>query len=208
MQEDEFFLIPRTAYELNDLKIVGCTLWSHVSESVSRSVERTWNDYTNITLLDGASKRKIKYTDTNDWYKGKREFSILTIPSRLGIHKRRVKCISEEKAKSYSVLASLSSLQVWFAKTFLKISAPGAGTDLTKIFTKNLILWCFGHTHHSSDDQVSMFSRVLAFFTDSDKTRVISNQLGYEYTMPDGVDEEFWTEYVIDIDKEVALEFL
>jgi hypothetical protein len=31
----------------------------------------------------------------------------------------------------------------------------------------------------------------------------VSNQLGYEYTMPDEGDPDFFTEFIVDVDKKV-----
>eukprot|EP01125_Pyxidicula_operculata_P020556 TRINITY_DN7615_c0_g1_i2.p1 TRINITY_DN7615_c0_g1~~TRINITY_DN7615_c0_g1_i2.p1 ORF type:complete len:106 (-),score=29.34 TRINITY_DN7615_c0_g1_i2:40-357(-) len=49
-----------------------------------------------------------------------------------------------------------------------------------------VLAWCYGHTHQSHNTIIS-------------KTRVVSNQLGYEYSFGEA-DHEFYTEYYLDID--------
>lgn len=61
------YLIPNTK-----IRILGCTLWSHVPEDAEQEVERSLSDYAVMRIVNPQNEKallKIKVKDTNKWHK-------------------------------------------------------------------------------------------------------------------------------------------
>jgi hypothetical protein len=52
--------VDRRVVEINNVRVLGCTLWTHIPETVKRVVASTVNDYQLIYVESGEGVRKIK----------------------------------------------------------------------------------------------------------------------------------------------------
>jgi hypothetical protein len=94
----------RSAIVLGEVRVIGATLWSFVPENVAKSVEKTWNDYSNIYIVTDEGKRLITHTDTNIWHKGTFSsslcLSLLTRPGDVAFIEQELKLAKENNQKA------------------------------------------------------------------------------------------------------------
>ncbi|MCJ1242530.1 hypothetical protein MMC14_010538 [Varicellaria rhodocarpa] len=139
----------KSSYEVNDtFVILGCTLWSHVTNKQRLMVYSMLADHRCITQWSVARNNEVHAAELA-WLKA----ALAQI---------------EEAGKKAIVLTH-------HAPSCRGTSAPehndspissAFGTDLDYLLKPPIVLWMFGHTHHSSDQCIN-------------GVRVCSNQLDY-----------------------------
>ena len=146
------------------VRIIGCTLWSHVPESDEPSVSRMLNDYHTIQYrspMDGSIDvpKRLTVRDTN------------------AMHQADVQFIEQELAKSREAGESKAIVMTHHAPLSNGVSDPqyenggspiasAFQTPLDHLMGHNLKYWLYGHTHYNGDVTVN-------------GTRVVANQAGY-----------------------------
>lgn len=156
-QHDVIFL-HRSSVQVHGLRVLGCTLWSHIPEGSSREhISKSISDYSRIYFATDSDRlRKATIDDTNK------------------IHSEDVAWLRSEieaaKGRNEKVV-----VMTHYAPTFRNTSAPAHrdspvkeafATDLTHLFADPVVAWFYGHTHFTS---VQRINEVL----------IGSNQLGY-----------------------------
>jgi predicted phosphodiesterase len=143
--------LQKSCVDVHGVKIVGCTLWSHIPHNHKTFVEQSMNDYEYIESDNGA----------------------LTVYDTDNIHKDHAKWLYEvlhdDKDTPTIVLThhmpSLSLIHQKYAKYRTLNSA--FASDMEHLFLNNVKIWCYGHTH-------TPLIKLI------DNTLCITNPLGYE----------------------------
>lgn len=128
------------------LRVLGCTLWSAVSEENAAIVGGTLNDYSVITVAceeteGGRASRKVTVDDTNAWHARERSWLMGAIAEAESIGRR---CV----------------VLTHHGPTFHETSPPqhrdspaiaeGFVTNLEHMLRPPVSAWLFGHTHWSN----------------------------------------------------------
>jgi predicted phosphodiesterase len=137
------------------LRVLGCTLWSHVPDVAATAVSHYLNDY-RLIYRDSDSKVCITVDDTNEMHARDRTWlehrladeSLPTVV--LTHHAPLAKGTSHPRHEEYDNHTNRA-----FA------------TDLSTLMRPQVRLWAFGHTHYPCDFQYQ-------------GVRVVSNPHGYE----------------------------
>lgn len=159
---------------INDVRIIGSTLWSHIPKTHMSDITLLVNDYKSIHLNES---QYIKPFNTNEWHKS----SIAFISSEL-----KLACESKQHAIVLTHHAPLFHgtsdpmyvhVNKYIIKLFYRYDVPGRvvnyafGSALDAFFNAKkypaLSVWAFGHTHYSVDKMIG-------------KVRLVSNQWGYD----------------------------
>lgn len=152
-------LLIRGALRLNGaVRVVGCTLWSHVPREHAAAVGSGLNDYRLISLANGTrGAQRLRPADTNVWHAAEREW--------LEAHIVAARAASEPLVvvTHHAPLLRGTSEPQYDNSPLIHAFA----TDLPGMLAPPVVVWMFGHTHYSSD-------RTLP-----GGTRVVSNQRGY-----------------------------
>ena len=142
---------------IDGFKIIGSTLWSHVSPENEENISRGINDYHLINKMD----KPITIKDTNQW------------------NEECVKYIDDEVKAADEPCIVLTHHAPLFnnPETGALLAHPrytyskyneAFHNDLWRILKKPVVAWIYGHTHY-----VSNFKQ--------DGIIVATNQLGYSY---------------------------
>ncbi|EFA78961.1 hypothetical protein PPL_08429 [Heterostelium album PN500] len=131
-------------FQLDEFKIIGSTLWSHVPESSRQAVARGLNDYRLIGVSDPITneRRPASVADTNQ------------------LHKRAVQFIERELQNATNCIllthhAPLYSMprenKYLCSPHYLDSDINSAfHTDLNFLVKPPVLLWIYGHTHYTS----------------------------------------------------------
>jgi hypothetical protein len=146
------------------VRILGCTLWSHVPEEDVSMVQRQMNDYNLIRL----GKRKLLASDTNAWHAE----DVAWLKSELQQAKEageRVVVLTHHAPIMKSCHPRYYGQQINCA----------FATPLEHLITDPPVAaWLYGHTHYCSEVRVN-------------GVRVISNAMGYPHEKAEGFDPTF-----------------
>eukprot|EP01102_Stenamoeba_stenopodia_P018115 TRINITY_DN6603_c0_g1_i2.p2 TRINITY_DN6603_c0_g1~~TRINITY_DN6603_c0_g1_i2.p2 ORF type:complete len:183 (-),score=30.88 TRINITY_DN6603_c0_g1_i2:15-563(-) len=138
-------------------RIVGTTLWSYVPDENAKEVSMCLNDYHVISIVQpNEKKRNLQVKDTVAFFQDELQY----IKDQIEEAKRenqRVVVLTHHTP----LMKGTSHPQYDGSSTNCAFS-----TDLSSILGPPIALWCFGHTHFSSEQECK-------------GTKVISNQLGY-----------------------------
>ena len=151
----------------NDIRILGCTLWTdfelfghHAFRRAIRDAEKGMNDYRRIKRIGATSgrTRRLRPQDTLDAHRASRRFLETELAKSEGCNNQARRVVITHHAPHPNGLnpnSKTDPLSVAYA------------SDLTAIIeTHKPDLWVFGHTHTACDFQIG-------------KTRLISNAHGY-----------------------------
>lgn len=143
-------------YILDEFKIIGTTLWSHVDSFDKRYISSAINDYRKIYIDD--DDRRITVENTNEWNKESIDF----IKSELD---DKYKCIV---LTHHAPLYSNRKLGYYTADPSYIHSQnnPAFHNKLDDLMVDPIKMWLYGHTHYASKFK---FNNVI----------VATNQLGY-----------------------------
>lgn len=135
---------------LDDVAIIGSTLWSHVPAECSRKVQTTVSDY---RYVFGENERVVTVDDTNRLH----EESVAFLKNELEKYKGKYTVVVTHHAPSMKGT----------------IHPTYCGSPLNHAFATDLELvrwpdvWCYGHTHYNAT-------------IDDMGCKIMSNQFGYE----------------------------
>jgi len=151
-------LLNNRSVMLDEFKIIGTTLWSHIDDSHCDEIEQTLNDYHLIKNSDG---RKIIVADTNRWNKEAVEF----ISQEINNTPHSTPCIV---LTHHSPLFSNPDLGQYTAHPkYLNTSRNQAfHNNLHNLMKLPIVGWLYGHTHYTSS-------------FDYNGVYIGTNQLGY-----------------------------
>ena len=154
-KKQNIIYLENKTYILNDIKIIGCVLWSKCSENNKNSVKQI-NDYNHIKK-EKNSEMKITVDDTIEWHEESLEF----IKREIEISKKsNQKCII---LTHHAPLKDLGSSEPTFYGSSIN---EGFCTDLRYLMGDPILLWAYGHTHWPQDFKIN-------------GTRIVSNPSGY-----------------------------
>eukprot|EP00027_Filamoeba_sp_ATCC50430_P006922 CAMPEP_0168559912 /NCGR_PEP_ID=MMETSP0413-20121227/10778_1 /TAXON_ID=136452 /ORGANISM="Filamoeba nolandi, Strain NC-AS-23-1" /LENGTH=189 /DNA_ID=CAMNT_0008591175 /DNA_START=290 /DNA_END=856 /DNA_ORIENTATION=+ len=117
--------------QTQSIRVIGCTLWSHIPKEEISIRTDVMNDYKLIYQDNPDKLEPISVTDTNNWHKDEVQWIA---------HQ-----IEEAKAEKQKVVVLTHHVPS------LRISGTdyGYGTNLEYLLGGPVVLWCFGHTHCS-----------------------------------------------------------
>lgn len=142
----------------NNIRVLGCTLWSEIPKANELEVEYRLNDYRCITIKHPheQQERKLRVQDTVAMYN-----------DELAWLKKELK-MAQEKQETVIVMTHHAPLMhgVCEARFLGQPHNCAFASDLPHLMGHNLHTWIFGHTHYTSSQFVH-------------NTNVISNQQGY-----------------------------
>ncbi|AGF85187.1 metallophosphoesterase-like protein [Moumouvirus goulette] len=150
------------SYDLEDIKFIGSTLWSHIPINNSLKIEQSINDYYLIKKFnENKELEKINCTDTNKWNNEsidyiKKELTNTDKPCIILTH--HAPLFSDPKNNKYTADPQYINSPNNFA----------FHNDLSEIITYPIILWIYGHTHYCGT-----FKHKGIFLS--------TNQLGYNH---------------------------
>lgn len=128
-------------FEVEGVKIVGDTLWSHLAEDEMEHVGFHMNDYRRIEVEENGTTRLLSTRDTMAWHKEQLDW----IKSEIEL--------SRKKNQPVIVMTHHAPL-VRFGVTnpgFWESSEPEINsafcTDLSGMFGSPVVAWLYGHTH-------------------------------------------------------------
>eukprot|EP01080_Neovahlkampfia_damariscottae_P006147 gene6147-10154_t len=154
-QKENIVYLENSIYILDEIKIIGCVLWSKCSEENKEAVKRI-NDYNHIKI-EPNSENKITVDETIKWHEESLEFIKREIEES---KKSDQKCII---LTHHAPLKDLGSSEPTF---YGSGTNEGFCTDLRYLMGDPILLWAYGHTHWPQDIKI-------------EGTRIVSNPSGY-----------------------------
>ncbi|KAN0029841.1 hypothetical protein ACTA71_007978 [Dictyostelium dimigraforme] len=171
-------------YQLDEFKIIGSTLWSHVDEEHEQVVSGCLNDYRVISVQleqmcgdDGLPEksRTLKVSDTNRFHKR----SVNFIKYHMGIrNKYDPAAIQNTGIPPPCIVLTHHAPQFNDHKNQTYTSHPkykrddkvgqAFSTDLSSIIAPPIAVWIFGHTHFNTEYSYN-------------GVKILANQHGYEF---------------------------
>ena len=147
----------KTSVIHENIRFLGCTLWSYINNHDKRTgskktffsifflVETTLGDYYEIDLKKNEKISKVKVEDTNLFH----EIELKWLKSEISK--------AEENGEIIVVLSHHAPIFEGVVDPKYIGSALGYAFSsyLNNILGGNIVLWCFGHTHYSSDQMIN-----------------------------------------------------
>jgi len=156
--KDNLIFLDKTSLLVDGIRVLGTTLWSYVPPESAASVASYLNDYRLIRVKNPVNSK----------------FEPLTVAQSVAWFQDELKWLEEQiamaKANGEKVV-----IFTHHAPSLKGTSDPqydgspnnsAFATNLERLMGDPVVLWCFGHTHFSSDQVIN-------------GTRVVSNQVGY-----------------------------
>lgn len=173
----------------SDIRLLGCTLWSHVPDFSSDDVAMCLNDYRVISVSsDLVPRRKATVDDTNAWHKREVEWLMGELQQAESSGRRCV--VLTHHAPSFHSTCAPEHKESLISSAFC--------TNLEPLLKPPVTAWLFGHTHWSSWQRYQADPQnpprgawctlegigSLPFACDAGKAEVLvaSNQVGYGAT--------------------------
>jgi len=156
-QKKNLYFMDKTSMLVDGIRILGTTLWSFVPTEHVQKVTNSLTDYHTIYIESDADNRRL-----------------LTVADTNAFHQQEVEWLKQEILKASNVGEYVIVL-THHAPSFHKTSHPrydgqaincAFQTNLEYMIKNPILIWCFGHTHYSSDQLINGI-------------RVVSNQAGY-----------------------------
>ncbi|AYV85089.1 MAG: metallophosphoesterase-like protein [Satyrvirus sp.] len=152
-------LLNNQTYMLDNIKIIGSTLWSNVPATSADTISRYMNDYHLIKTLNG----NITVEDTNKWNKESVQFienEIISAKNPCGV----LTIVLTHHAPLFSDNKNYTADPIYSDSPY----KYGFHNDLKYLMKKPVAVWLYGHTHYCSK---FMSNNVI----------VATNQLGYSH---------------------------
>ena len=154
-----FFVMNRTRHDIDpDITVLGCTLWSHITDDQTREVWKTLTDFKDNGIRDrDVNGHREDHQEDLDW-----------------LNKEVSRIEEEEPDRQIIILTHHSpTIDQRINNPEHKNSKVRSGfvTDLSQEMcwkSKNVRCWAFGHTHYSG-----------SYHEDGTNKLVYSNQRGY-----------------------------
>jgi len=152
-------LLDNNVYELDNFKIIGSTLWSHISDSNASDTQAALNDYTLIKHID-TNIVPITVPITNQWNSQAVDFITTHINNSdkpIIVLTHHAPLFSDVELKQYT--SNPSYINNKYQEAF--------HNDLRRLIERPVVVWLYGHTHYTTKFQ-------------SNGVIIASNQLGYQ----------------------------
>jgi uncharacterized membrane protein YgcG len=136
------YLLDQDVVDLPDtsVRVIGCTLWSHVGPASEEAVGGGLSDYASIRVVEGGAKRRITVADTNHWHASQLAWLQAAIGEAEAAG-RQVVVMTHHAPSMHGTGAP--------AHVGSSISS-GFATALEPLLRAPILAWLFGHTHWSS----------------------------------------------------------
>lgn len=184
--QEKLVLLHRRRFDVpdSDVTILGCSLWSHITDSARELVSAKVNDFRRISEWT-TSSHNAEHTNDLKWLREQVKM-IQQEESRAAKENRQ----SQSKRKILIVTHHAPSIKGTSEPRFEGSEINTAfATDLLerKEDWKDVVAWVYGHTHYSTE-----FQKV--------GVRVLSNQRGYvlpgaEMRAPEGYGKGKWKKF-------------
>lgn len=148
-------LMDNATYDLNNIKIIGTTLWSNIPNAYAEKIEPFLNDYHMIIKNKNNENNKITVDDTNKWNVEALKFIEQEI-------KTDKPCI----VLTHHAPLSCDEYATADPKYSFKMTNYAFHNNLLHLFDFPIRAWLYGHTHYASSFKVNDIV-------------VATNQLGY-----------------------------
>lgn len=166
-------------FEVEGVKIIGDTLWSHVLEDEMDNVAMSMNDYRQIEIVEEGVKRKLTVHDTLSW------------------HKAQLRFLKEEIAKSKKINQPVIVMTHHAPLMRFGVTNPGYwetdndvgsafASDLSGLFSTPVVAWLYGHTHWNHNMVIN-------------DTQVAANQSGYIFGSNADVPTNYDPKFVVKV---------
>lgn len=158
-------LLNNDTYIMDDIKIIGSTLWSHVPEQVSKYIVESINDYRMIKKEEDGRLVNITTADTNRW----NDKAIAFIQKE--INESDYPCIV---LTHYAPLFSNKHDDQYTANPLFLDSGFNCAfhNDLKDMLKCPVVAWFYGHTHYTNRFK---YNNII----------IGTNQLGYSHEEKD-----------------------
>lgn len=160
-------ILDNDVVDIGDIRILGTTLWSHVSDNNKFAIEKYINDYKMIYVND----KNITTDVTNELNKTAREWLEKEINNS-----NKICVVLTHHAPLFS---DLESKKLTCDKSYVGgVTNEAFHNDMNYLIRKPIVAWIYGHTHY-----VSTFKQ--------NDVLIATNQIGYhgEFTGYKGVQE-------------------
>jgi len=155
---DNLIFMDKTSLLVDGIRVLGTTLWSHIPPEVAATIASGINDYHKIRVKDPntGEVNRLTVAQSVAWFNDEVEW----LKSEIALAK-------EEGEKVVVFTHHAPSTRGTSHPRFDGSPNNAAfSTNLEHLMGDPVVLWCFGHTHYSSDQVIK-------------GTRLVSNQVGY-----------------------------
>jgi predicted phosphohydrolase len=167
------------AFEVEGVKIVGDTLWSHLAEDEIEAVGYHLSDYRHIEIEDSnatGGKRKLTTADTQAWHQEQLAF----IKQEIQKSKKKNQPVVVMTHHAPLMRLGVTNPGLWESSESEVNSA--FCTDLSSLLGSPVVAWLYGHTHWNHNMIIN-------------DTLIAANQGGYIFgetpTLPTNYDPKF-----------------
>jgi len=165
------------AFEVEGVKIIGDTLWSHLAEDEIEAVGFHLNDYRHIDIeLEGGGRRKLRTSDTMAWHQEQLAF----IKAEVEKSRKKNQPVVIMTHHAPLIRFGVTNPGLWESAESEVNSA--FSTDLSSMFGPPVVAWLYGHTHWNHNMVIN-------------DTIVAANQGGYIFgenaSLPTNYDPKF-----------------
>ena len=184
----------KTSLLINNVRILGTTLWSYVPPNGKDICEMYLNDYRIIFTEnpnDPSKPNTLTAAKSNEWFEDELRWLESEIAGSMQRGEPSVMVLTHHTPSFYKTSAPQYDTHPWKSHAAVDSGPERRWThccfssDLERMFapTTNVKVWAFGHTHFNNDQIVG-------------GTRLVSNQKGYSKTG----DEGFLRNFVVQVD--------
>jgi len=195
---NNLFYLNCSSIRINDVRILGCTLWSFVPPEAETQVENFLNDYRLIHISKQSYASMFDCSEVGD-FEDCDKGSALTAAVSTKLHLRQ-RAWLDAQIKRAKECQEVIFVATHHTPSFCGTSSPqygkpdvmcnpagfGFSTSLHQMFD-GVHTWAYGHTHFNNDQ---LFGA----------TRLVCNQRGYHMS----VDKHYRNDFVLDFQKPVV----
>lgn len=140
--EENVHFLQRNWVDLNGIRVLGCTLWTHIPSEHGYIVEKYMNDYNRIKMriIKNGTPRKVPigHSMVNQW------------------HGESCDWLREQvKESPYPVVIVTHHVPLLHLQDLTDSLTFGYHSDQLELLTDDKVkLWCFGHTHRAIQMEV------------------------------------------------------
>lgn len=163
-QFDNIILMDNTSFDLDDINIIGSTLWSHVPDIKSNEIMSAINDYHYIKKYNDKNELiSITTRDTNEW----NTVAVEYITKQIQLSTKPCIVLTHHAPLFNDVNKGFYLANDKYTNSPYSVAFHN---DLKQIMNKPIILWIYGHTHHTSS---FIYNNII----------IATNQLGYTHEL-------------------------
>lgn len=158
----------RTSISLAGVKVLGCTLWSHVPRTAAQKVTQGINDYA-LILSDDRAGGPLTTRESSRWHAS--DVQWLKHELQVAAAEQQTCLVLTHHAPSMHGTSNPKHS----AENPLRFAFA---TELEHLMGYPVHTWVYGHTHYNNDQIIN-------------GTRVVSNQRGYDFRVSSGYNAKF-----------------